>query len=125
VHLIASSTLDQLQMAYPQGRFDVRRFRPNIVIRSNGEPYIENSWAGRMLAIGDEVVLRASIPCPRCVNTTMPQHDLPPDPGILRTIAQHNRRDLGDFGRLPCAGVYADVVNCGTIRRSDRIRYLD
>src|SRR5262249_23694258 len=42
VHLIATSTIDHLQGAYPQGRFDVRRFRPNVVIRSQGEPYIEN-----------------------------------------------------------------------------------
>jgi len=41
VHLIATSTLDHLQRAYPEGRFDVRRFRPNIVIRSQAEPFIE------------------------------------------------------------------------------------
>ncbi len=125
VHLIATSTVDHLQRSYPQGRFDIRRFRPNIVIRSQREPYIENSWAGRTLAIGEEVVLRVSIPCPRCVNTTLPQADLPHDPGILRTIAQQNRIDLGDFGKLPCAGVYADIVNPGTIRRGDAIRCVD
>jgi uncharacterized protein YcbX len=125
VHLIATSTIDHLQAAYPKGRFDVRRFRPNVVIQSQAEPYIENSWAGRMLAIGDEVVLRVTIPCPRCVNTTLPPSDLPPDAGILRTIAKHNRRHLGDFGSLPCAGVYADVVKPGTIRRGDATRYAD
>jgi len=125
VHLIATSTIDHLQGAYPQGRFDVRRFRPNVVIRSHGEPYVENSWAGRTLAIGNEVVLRVSIPCPRCVHTTLPQGDLPRDPGILRTIAQHNRRDLGDFGTLPCAGVYADVLKPGTIRCGDVVHCVD
>ena len=125
VHLIATSTINHLEQAYPQGRFDVRRFRPNIVIQSAGEPYIENSWAGRTLGIGDEVVLRVTIPCPRCVNTTLPQGDLPHDPGILRTIAQHNRRDLGVFGKLPCAGVYADVVKPGKIRQGDAVRFVD
>lgn len=125
VHLIASSTIDHLQQAYTEGRFDVRRFRPNVVVRSQAAPYIENSWAGRTLAIGDEVVLRVSIPCPRCVNTTLPQGDLPHDPGILRTIAQHNRLDVGDFGKLPCAGVYADVVKPGTIRLGDAVHYAD
>jgi len=105
VHLIATSTLDHLQRMYPGGRFDVRRFRPNIVIRSRGEPFIENSWAGRTLAIGDEVVMRLTILSPRCVKTILPLFDLPHDPGILRTIAQHNIQDLGDFGTLPCAGV--------------------
>jgi hypothetical protein len=55
----------------------------------------------------------------------LPQFDLPHDPGILRTIAEHNLRDLGDFGKLPCAGVYADVVKTGTIRRGDTVHYLD
>jgi class 3 adenylate cyclase/uncharacterized protein YcbX/ribosomal protein L40E len=125
VHLIATSTLEHLQRAYPEGRFDVRRFRPNIVIRSDGEPFVENSWVGRTLAIGEEVVLRITIPCPRCVNMILPQADLPHDPGILRTIAQLNMQEVGDFGTLPSAGVYADVVKGGTIRRGDAVHYLD
>jgi len=125
VHLITTSTIDHLQSVYPQGRFDVRRFRPNIVVRSQAEPFIENSSVGRMVAIGEEVILRITIPCPRCVNMILPQFDLPHDPGILRTIAEHNLRDLGDFGKLPCAGVYADVVKTGTIRRGDTVHYLD
>src|SRR5262249_33452555 len=88
VHVVASSTLDHLQTAYRKGRFDVQRFRPNIVVRTRGEPFVENSWRGRLLAIGDEVILRITLPCPRCVNTTLPQGDLPHDPGILRTIAE-------------------------------------
>lgn len=85
----------------------------------------ENSWVGRTLAIGDEVVLRITIPCPRYVTMIMPQGELPHDPGILRTVAQHNMREVGEFGTLPCAGVYADVVNPGTIRRGDSVRGLD
>jgi MOSC domain-containing protein len=123
VHLVASSTLEHLQSAYPQGRFDVRRFRPNLVVGVDGEPFIENSWAGRTATVGDQVVLRVSIPCPRCVNTTLPQADLPRDPGILRTIAQLNRVDLGDFGKLPCVGVYAEVVKAGVVRRDDVVRW--
>ncbi len=125
VHLIATSTLDHLQQSYPQGLFDVRRFRPNIVVRSQGAPFIENSWVGRTLAIGDEVVLRVIIPCPRCISVTLAQDDLPRDPRILRTVAEHNMCDLGDFGTLPCAGVYAEVVKPGTIRSGDTVRCLD
>lgn len=62
VHLIATSTLDHLQSVYPQGQIDVRRFRPNIIVRSSGAPFIENNWAGRRLAIDDQVVLKATIP---------------------------------------------------------------
>jgi uncharacterized protein YcbX len=125
VHLIATATMDHLQRAYPQGRFDVRRFRPNLVIDSQAEPFIENSWIGRTLAIGDEVVLRVTIPCPRCVTMTLPQGDLPHDPGILRTVAQHNMQEVGEFGTLPTAGVYADVLKTGTIRRGAALHLLD
>src|SRR6266536_3471220 len=31
VHLLTTTTLDRLRELYPQGRFEVRRFRPNIV----------------------------------------------------------------------------------------------
>lgn len=85
---------------------------------------MENEWAGRVLTIGDQVQLRITIPCPRCINVTLPQAELPRDPGILRLIAQHNMRDLGDFGRLPCAGVYADVWTPGVIRRGDQVRFV-
>jgi uncharacterized protein YcbX len=125
LHLIATATLDHLQRVYPQGRFDGQRFRPNFVVRTTGEPFIENSWAGRTLAIGDEVVLRATLPTPRCVVTTLPQGDLPQDPGILRTVAHQNRLDLGEFGRSACLGVYADVVKPGVVRCGDALRILD
>jgi uncharacterized protein YcbX len=125
LHLIASSTMDHFQKAYPQGRFDVRRFRPNIVIQTQADALTENTWVGRTLAIGNELVLRVTIPCPRCISVTLAQDDLPRDPGILRAIAEHNMCDLGDFGTLPCAGVYADVVRAGRIQWGDTLRFLD
>jgi uncharacterized protein YcbX len=125
LHLVATATLDHLQRVYPYGQFDGWRFRPNFVIRTQDEPFIENSWAGRTVAIGDEVVIRATIPTPRCVVTTLPQGNLPQDPGILRTIAQQNLLDSGEFGRSACLGVYADVVKPGVVRRGDILRFLD
>src|SRR2546425_979778 len=56
VHLLTTATLDRLGELYPRGRFEVRRFRPNIVLQpaSRGTGFIENSWVGHTLAIGDE-----------------------------------------------------------------------
>lgn len=112
VHLLTTATLDRLRELYPEGRFEVRRFRPNIVIASEGSGFVENDWIGHTITIGDEVRLRINEPCPRCVMTTLPQGDLPKDPGILRAAAQNNEANVG---------VYADVVNGGTIRRGDAV----
>lgn len=99
----------------PQGRFEVQRFRPNIVVKPvEGEPtFAENSWIGHTLAIGEEVRLNVTGPCGRCVMTTLAQGDLPADRGILRTAVQQNSANVG---------VYAAVVRGGTIRRGDRVR---
>src|SRR5947207_12450725 len=115
VHLLTTSTLDRLRGLYPQGRFEVRRFRPNIVVETaNGEEdFVENAWIGQMLAIGDAVRLSITGPCPRCVMTTLPQGDLPKDAGILCTAAKHNRANVG---------VYASVSQGGKVRRGDSVR---
>ena len=115
VHLLTTATLNRLRSFHPQGRFEIQRFRPNIVVQpTDGEQtFAENSWIGHTLTIGDEVQLRITGPCGRCVMTTLAQGNLPHDPGILRTAAQHNQVNVG---------VYAAVVRGGTIRRGDPVR---
>ena len=115
VHLLTTATLDRLRELYPQGRFEVRRFRPNIVVQLAPEEkgFPENAWVGHTLAIGDEVSLSITGPCGRCVMTTLAQGDLTRDPGILRTVAQHNQVNVG---------VYAAVARGGTLRRGDPVR---
>ena len=115
VHVLTTATLDRLRTLYPQGRFEVRRFRPNIVVQlvSDEKGFAENAWVGHTLAIGTAVRLNITSPCGRCVMTTLAQGDLPRDPGILRTAAQHNQVNVG---------VYAAVVRGGTIRRGDSVR---
>ncbi|CAN5361273.1 MOSC domain-containing protein [soil metagenome] len=125
IHLITTATLERIQSAYPQGRIDVRRFRPNIVVTTDAEPFAENGWADRRFAIGEDLVLKGFMPTPRCVNTTIPQADLPRDGGILKALAQLNAVDFGDSGHLPCAGLYANVERSGRIRPGDTIRWLD
>lgn len=115
VHLLTTATLDRLGELYPQGRFEVRRFRPNIVVQLAPEEkgFPENAWVGHTLAIGDEVSLSITGRCGRCVMTTLAQGDLTRDPGILRTVAQHNQVNVG---------VYAAVARGGTLRRGDPVR---
>jgi uncharacterized protein YcbX len=114
VHVLTRAALDRLREFYPQGRFEVRRFRPNIVVETSegGSGFTEDAWIGHTIRIGDHVQLSITGPCPRCVMTTLAQADLPKDSGILRTAAQHNRVNVG---------VYASVTHGGTIRHGDPI----
>jgi hypothetical protein len=114
-HVLTTATIDRLRELYPAGRFEVRRFRPNIVVQpaSAEKDFLEDAWVAHTLVIGDEVRLNVTGPCPRCVMTTLPQGDLPKDRGILRTAAQHNQVNIG---------VYAAVIRGGTIRRGDLVR---
>ena len=117
VHLVTTATLDRLRSLYPSGRFEPRRFRPNIIVATgpSAEGFVENDWVGRTVAIGDSVLLRVFMLTGRCVMTTLPQFDLPKDSGILRTAAQHNDAAVG---------VYAEVARAGRIRRGDRVTVL-
>jgi uncharacterized protein len=115
IHLLTTSTINRLRELYPDGRFEVRRFRPNIVVESASEEkdFIENLWISKKLTIGEDVVLRVTGPCTRCVMITLPQGDLPKDLGILRTVARYNQVNVG---------VYASVLRGGTIHRGDLVR---
>jgi uncharacterized protein YcbX len=114
VHVLTTATLDRLRELYPQGRFETRRFRPNMVVQtSEGErAFVEDTWIGKVVAIGETVRLKITGSCPRCVMTTLPQGDLPKDVGILRAAAQHNRANVG---------VYASVLRGGRVRRGDSV----
>jgi uncharacterized protein len=115
VHILTTATLERLRELYPEGRFAVPRFRPNVVVKptdgSNG--FVENTWLGRTVSIGERVRLKIDMNCARCVMTTLAQRGLPKDPGILRTAAHHNQVNVG---------VYASVLQGGEIKSGDSIR---
>ncbi len=45
LHLLTTATLDRLRGLYPDGRFEVRRFRPNIVVETayGDRDFVENA----------------------------------------------------------------------------------
>jgi len=116
IHLLTTSTLNELNRLYPAGRFEPRRFRPNIIVNAEQKGFVESGWVGKTLAIGDEVKLKINDHCPRCVMTTLSQGDLPKDTEILRTAIQHNDAHVG---------VYAEVVKGGTIKCDDTVIIID
>jgi uncharacterized protein YcbX len=113
VHVLTTSTLSSLREAYPTGRFEVRRFRPNIVVEWPELGFAERGWVGRTVSVGEDVRLEVARECPRCVMTTLRQADLPKDSGILRAAAKQNGAN---------AGVYASVLAGGAITRGEAVR---
>lgn len=53
---------------------------------------------------------------------TLEHGTLPRSPHSVRYPQEHNRVEAGEFGVLPCAGLYAEVVTGGTVREGDRMR---
>jgi len=114
VHLLTDATVARLAAEHPAGRFDARRFRPNILIATTRRPaaFVEDEWIGRTLSLGEEVALRITGPYPRCLMTTLPQDDLEHGPGILRAATKIHEGNVG---------VYAEVLRPGLLRRGDRV----
>ena len=114
--IMTTQSLEHLSRLTPAQRFDVRRFRPNILIDTGSPAFFpERDWVGRTLAIGDTRI-EVTVECPRCIMTTHGFDDLPKDPGIMRTLV----REAG--GNL---GVYAKVSKPGRVAIGDAVRLED
>ena len=111
LHLVTTASLNSMENLYPEGDFDPRRFRPNIVVNSppgrNG--FAEESWVGETIRIGPEATLRVEKTNRRCKVTTMKQDDLPYDGKILETISQKNGNVLG----VMCSVVKGGIIAVG------------
>lgn len=103
LHLVTTSSLRT--MAELGGDFDVRRFRPNIVVDGELEGLAEQEWLGGALRSGD-VTMRVEIPTIRCTIPLREQAGVAADPQVMKTVSRHGDRSFG---------VYADVASGGTL----------
>ncbi|MGL5908703.1 MAG: MOSC domain-containing protein, partial [Phycicoccus sp.] len=74
----------------PPGSLDVARFRPNLVLDGDLEPFEEDRW--REVRVG-EVTFRVVKPVDRCVMTTVDPATRERGPEPIRTLARHRKWD--------------------------------
>jgi uncharacterized protein len=116
VHLLSTASLRDLSAdGVP---YDVRRFRPNVLVDvgvdvdvAGPDPFPESAWVGAEVHLGP-IVLSVTNPTIRCVIPTRPQADLALDRALTRRLAERTDRFLG---------VYADVTRPGTVRVGDDV----
>ena len=99
------------------GTLDAARFRMTIEIEGVSRPHEEDSWAGRVVRVGD-VLLRVEKPVPRCVVTTLDPATGKRDFPTLRVIRDY--RGVNAENELEF-GVYAEVVEPGEARVGDPV----
>src|SRR3954454_3690877 len=97
--LMTRASLRALAERSPGSQFDVRRFRPNVLIERDGGELAEFGWCGGRLR-APNAAFDADIPTLRCSVPTREQGDLEADPDVLRAINAHADH---------CVGVYASV----------------
>jgi uncharacterized protein YcbX len=111
VLLMTTAALRSGAAAYPAGAWDVRRFRPNILIQSDGEGWLEDEWADRQLGVGSaELIPRRR--CIRCTMVNRAQPDLDRDVNIYKTLHRIHRGE---------AGMWTEVKRPGSISEGDAV----
>ncbi|MBT5155567.1 MAG: MOSC domain-containing protein [Gammaproteobacteria bacterium] len=111
--VLTTNSLNRLQQATEGADIDERRFRPNLVIDADEleAGFIEEQWRDRLLEIGDAII-KLTLPCPRCVMTTIAFQDLGKAPQIMRSLVQENHHKLG---------IYGQVIKPGKIQTGDQV----
>jgi uncharacterized protein YcbX len=95
---------------------DVRRFRPNLLVRPAGEDaFPEDGWVGATLRIG-EARMRVDQRDKRCVMINIDPDTTERDARVLRAAAQE---------RGSCLGVYGTTVTPGRVAVGDEVELLE
>ena len=115
ISVIASETIreiSQLAGVTP----DVRRFRPNIVVRLlQPAAFQEEEWLGAALAFGEEEdapTIAVTMPDVRCAMLNFDPDTARPTPELLKAVVRANQNH---------AGIYAAVTRTGILAVGQRI----
>ena len=113
--ILTTASLRQGSGLYPEGEWETRRFRPNIVVDVENDGWVEDAWCGHTLRIGSAAV-QPAVPCERCTMVTRPQPGLDRDLDVFKTLARHHGATFG---------VWTIVQTPGVVRVGDEVTLID
>lgn len=95
---------------------DMRRFRPNVVVRlSRAAPFQESEWLGGVLSFGeadDGPQVSVTMNDVRCSMVNLDPDSARPSPEVLKAIVRANGNN---------AGIYGTIVRMGRLAMGQRI----
>lgn len=107
VSVITSETVREVGRVAGRS-LDVRRFRPNIMIRSrHAVPFEEDDWVGGVLMLGDAADAPAVAVTTRDVRCAMVNFDPDggsPAPEVLKAVVRANQNTAGIYGTVTRTG---------------------
>jgi hypothetical protein len=109
--MVSTGSLRAGAALHVDGDWNVRRFRPNLLVDVDADGWVEDGWCGHDVNVGS-VVVAPRQGCVRCTMVTRPQPGLVRDLDIYKTVARHHG---GTFG------VWAEVRTPGPIRVGDAV----
>jgi uncharacterized protein YcbX len=87
---------------------DVRRFRPNVVVRSlRSVPFEEDEWVGGVLSFGkgdDAPAITVTMRDVRCSMLNLDPDSAIPTPEVLKTVVHVNQNNAGIYGTVTRIG---------------------
>ena len=118
VSVVSEDTVAEVARA-SHTEVDVRRFRPNILLRLRRPgPYQEDAWVGGVLIFGDGPSVGVTMRDPRCSMLNLDPDSARATPEVLRAVVRANHND---------AGVYGTVMRTGrlAVGQPVRLQHLD
>ena len=107
ISVIASDTVREIARLARRS-LDVRRFRPNIVVRLlRSVPFQEDAWLGGVLSFGaggDAPAIAVTTRDERCSMVNLDPDSASPAPEVMKAIVRVNQNNAGIYGAVTRTG---------------------
>jgi len=107
ISVIASDTVREIGRLTGRSP-DVRRFRPNVVVRSlRSDPFQEDAWVGGVLSFGegdDAPAITVTMRDVRCSMVNFDPDSARPAPEVMKAVVRANQNTAGIYGTVTRIG---------------------